>query len=250
MGGGGFGKRENAVNDGLEAPGGDEAHNAVKLGFGAHVGAKERELAAEEKAEVDLGVVARGGAAGDEAASGGEAGEAVIPSGYTDVLENNIDAALIGDAADFVADFLRFVIDEMIGAELFGFLQLFIGAGGSDHARAEKLCDLNGGAADTAAGPQDENILAGLQLGSSKKHVPGGLEYQRNRRGLVEAKIFRVRQAIYFRSAHEFRATAIDHIAQVSGLTTVGIKARYPSLAPCPAEPMAHDGPPADAPRE
>src|SRR5712692_10138476 len=94
--------------------------------------------AAKKEAEIDFGVVASGGAAGDQAASGGEAGEAVIPSGCTNVLENNIDAPLVGDAADFVPDFLRFVIDKMVGAELPRFLQLFTGPGGSDDARAEK----------------------------------------------------------------------------------------------------------------
>src|SRR6202007_1501656 len=135
---GGFRKRENAVNDGLEAPRSHETHHAVKLGLGAHArseGGEKGELAAEEETEVDLGVVAGGGAASDQAASSGETGEAVVPSGRADVLEDHIDTTLIGDAADFIADFLRFVIDKMVGAKLFGFLQLFIGAGGGQHAR-------------------------------------------------------------------------------------------------------------------
>jgi len=68
----------------------------LQFGFGAHVGAEKRELPGEEKAEVDLGVVARGGPAGDQAASSGKAGEAIIPGGGANVLENNVDAALVG----------------------------------------------------------------------------------------------------------------------------------------------------------
>ena len=40
MSGSGFGERENAVDDGLEAARGDEAHDAVELGLGTHVGAE------------------------------------------------------------------------------------------------------------------------------------------------------------------------------------------------------------------
>ena len=121
MGGGGLGEREDAVDNRLEAARSGELQDRVELGLRAHVGAQKRELAAEEEAEIDFGIVAGGGAAGDQASSGGEAGKAVVPSGRANVFENDIDAALVGDAADFFADFLCFVIDEMVGAELFGF---------------------------------------------------------------------------------------------------------------------------------
>jgi hypothetical protein len=67
------------------------------------------------------------------------------------VFEDDVDAAFVGDAADFVADFLRFVIDEVVGAELFGFFQLGVVTHGGDNARAEEGSDLDGGAADSAA---------------------------------------------------------------------------------------------------
>src|SRR6266576_4162100 len=40
MGGSRFGERENAVHRGLETPRGHQAHEAVELGLGAHVGAE------------------------------------------------------------------------------------------------------------------------------------------------------------------------------------------------------------------
>src|SRR5882762_2751123 len=118
MGGSRFGERENAVNSGLETPRGHQAHDAVELGLGAHVGAEERKLAAEEESQVDLGIVAGGGAASYQAAAGGKTGEAVVPGSRPDVFEDDVDAALVRDAADFIADFLRIVIDEVVGAEL------------------------------------------------------------------------------------------------------------------------------------
>ncbi len=69
VGSGSFSEREDAVNDRLEVAGGDEFHHGVQLGLGAHVGAQKRKLAAEEESQVDLGIVARRGAAGDQAAS-------------------------------------------------------------------------------------------------------------------------------------------------------------------------------------
>src|SRR6266436_8642561 len=104
-------------------------------------------------------------------------------------------------------------------------------AGSGDDAGAEKFGDLNGGAADSAACSENKNILAGLEFSSRKKHVPGGLENKRNRSGLFEAKIFGVRQAIYLGRAHGFGAASVNHVAQVSGLAAVVIKAGHASRA-------------------
>ncbi len=155
MGVGGFRERKDAIDDGFQFTGGDEFHDRVQLGFRAHVGTEERKLAAEKEAEVDLGVKAGSGATGHQPAPGSEAGEAFVPRGGADVLENDIHAALIRDAADFLADFLCFVIDEVVCAQLFGFLKLFVGAGNGDDVRTEEFRDLNGGAPDAA--PRAEN---------------------------------------------------------------------------------------------
>jgi hypothetical protein len=122
--------------------------------FSPHVGAGS-ELAGEEEAQIDFGVVAGGCAAGDKATANGEAGDAVVPSGGAYVFEDDVDAAFVGDATDFVANFLRFVIDEVLGAELFGFFQLGVVARGGDDARAEERGDLNGGTADSAASAEN-----------------------------------------------------------------------------------------------
>src|SRR5258708_2054601 len=247
VGFGAGGQREDAVDDGLEASRGHEAHDAVEFGLGAHIGAEERKLAAEEEPQVDLGIVAGGGVAGYQAAAGGETGEAVVPGSCSNVLEDDIDAALTRDGAGFLADFRSVVIDEMVGAELLCLLQFFIGAGSGDDARAEEFGNLNGGAADAASCPKDEDILAGLQLGPGKKHVPGGLEDERNRGGFFEAQILRIRQAIYFGCAHEFGAASVNHVAQVSGLTAVVIKASYAGCALATANQWREDDLLADA---
>jgi hypothetical protein len=141
------------------------------------------------------------------------------------VLEDDVDPALIGDTADFVVDFLSFVIDEMVGAELFCLLQLFIAASSGNDARPEKLGNLDGSAAHAASCPKDENIFAGLQLGSGKKHVPSSLEDKRNRGGLFEGQVFRIRHAIYFWSADKFGTASVDQVAEIGELAAAVVLA-------------------------
>src|SRR6266571_3348611 len=231
VGGSGFRQGENAIDDGFEAAGRDEFHYRVQLGLGAHVRAEERKLAAEQEAEIKLGIVAGRCAARDQAASWSEAGEALFPSSRADVLEDDVDAALASDAANFLADFLRFVVDHVIGAKLPGFLELFVAAGRGDDARAEEFGDLYRSAADAAPCSQDEHVFAGLQLGPGDEHVPGGLEHERYRSSLFERQIFRVRQAIHFRGADEFSATAVNHVAKIGGLPAVVVQTSYASRA-------------------
>ena len=74
---------------------------------------------------------------------------------------------------------------------------------------------MNGGAANSAACAQDQNVFARLKLRASEEHMPGGLEYQRDRGGLFEAEIFRIRHAVHFRAFYEFGAAAVDDVAKI-----------------------------------
>src|SRR5216683_470720 len=247
--GSGFRQGEDAIDNGLEAAGGDEFHYRVQFGLGAHVRAEERKLAAEQEAEIKLGIVAGRCPARDQTASWSETGEALFPGSRADVFENDVDAALASDAANFLADFLRFVVDHVIGAKLLGFLELFVAPGRGDDARAEEFGDLYRGAADTAPCSQDEHVFAGLQLGPGDEHVPGGLEDERNRSSFFERQIFRVRQAIYFRGAHEFSTAAVNHVPKIGGLPAVVVQAGYASAAFAAANQRSEDDLLADASR-
>src|SRR5260370_27690992 len=96
------GQGEDGVDDGLEASGSYEAHDAVEFGLRAHVGAEQRKLAAEEESQIDLGVVAGGGAASYQTAAGGETGQAVVPGSRPDEFQHNIDAPPPRDPAAFI----------------------------------------------------------------------------------------------------------------------------------------------------
>jgi hypothetical protein len=78
------------------------------------------------------------------------------------VFENDVDSSLPCDAADLIANFLGFVIDDVIGTEFAGFGELFVRARRRDYSGTKKFGDLDGGDADAAACAEDENIFAGL----------------------------------------------------------------------------------------
>src|SRR5260370_14301915 len=109
VGGGGLGEREDAVDNRLEAACGDELHHRLELGLRAHVGAEQRELAAEEEAQVDPGVEAGGGAAGYEPAARSGTSDAFVPDGSADMLGNAVHTAWVGDADDCFDNLPAFV---------------------------------------------------------------------------------------------------------------------------------------------
>src|SRR6267143_3653192 len=149
------GQRKHAIDDGLEAPRSHKFQHREQFRFCTHVRAEQRKLPAEEEPQVHPGVESGGGAAGHESPGGREAGEAFVPSGRANVFKYDINPALSCDAAHFVADFLRFVIDEMLRTKLFALLQLRVAAGSGNHARAEEFGNLNCGAPHTASGAEN-----------------------------------------------------------------------------------------------
>src|SRR5688500_8109312 len=66
-------EREDEVVDGAQAAGGDLVEGGEEVGLAAHGAADELDLLPEEGPQVDARVMARGGAAGDEAAAEAEA---------------------------------------------------------------------------------------------------------------------------------------------------------------------------------
>jgi hypothetical protein len=141
------------------------------------------------------------------------------------VFEDNVDPALVGDTPDFIANLLRLMIDNVVGAELPRFLQLGIGTSSGDDLRAEEFCDLDSGAADPASGAEDQDGFARLKLSACDEHVPRGLEDERDRSSFLERKILRIRQAIHLGRANKFGAAAVNHVAEVGGQAALVIEA-------------------------
>ena len=74
---------------------------------------------------------------------------------------------------DEVGDILRLVVDQQVGAEIPGPLQLVVAAGGGRHPATGILGELQGGAADTACHGFDQYPPAGLHFGHRMERVPG-----------------------------------------------------------------------------
>ena len=139
------------------------------------------------------------------------------------MFEDHVHAALVGDAPNFFRNVLLRVIDHKIGAERAGFFKLRIRSGHRNDARAGVFGDLNGGAAHARPRADHEHVLAGLELSARKKHMPGGQENQRHRRGFVKTQIARNRDDVPLRRADVFRVAAVHHHAEerVAAASTV-----------------------------
>ena len=80
--------------------------------------------------------------------AGFERTQAFVPSGGADVFENEIDALLACNIANFFRDFLLVVIDDVIGTELAGFRHFVIIAGRRNDLAIEEFRDLDSSDSD------------------------------------------------------------------------------------------------------
>ena len=139
------------------------------------------------------------------------------------MLDDDIDAAIVSEAADFLRNGHDEVVDDFVGAEFASLDKFFVGAGRCDDARTEKLGDLDGGAADTASGSENQDGFARLELSAADEHVPGGEEDERNSGGLRPVEILRIRETVDLGHTNIFSATAVDHVTEIGEIATVVI---------------------------
>lgn len=219
-------QRQHFIDNGLKAALSDEFENGAQLVFRAHVRTHDRELPGKQKTQVDFDVKAGGSAAGDETAAVCEAFDAVIPSCCADMFENDIDATVARKAPDFVGNGHDAMVNDFVGADELGFLELYVITCGGDDMGAEEFCNLDSGAADPTSRSDHKNALGGLKLSAMDEHVPRGLENKGNSRGVGPIEIFRVRHAVQFGAANVFGATAVNHVAEVGEVAAKVVVAR------------------------
>ena len=90
----------------------------MQFGQAAHRRSEDREELEEDQADVDCCVAAGGRAAGDQPATASEGTERALERLAADVLEDDVDAALAGEAADLLGEVDFAVEDRLVGAEL------------------------------------------------------------------------------------------------------------------------------------
>src|SRR5262249_49764304 len=85
-----------------------------------------------------------------------------------------------------------------------------------------------------AARTQNEDLFARLKFRAGNEHVPSRLKHERNGGGLLERKVFRIGQAVYFGRTNQLRATTVDHVAEVGELAAAGVQSAH-ARGPPPA---------------
>src|SRR5690606_33580441 len=105
--------------------------------------ADQPELLLVELEELDLGHADGGRAAGDERAAALEREEAASPGVDADMLEDDVDAALLRQLADDALEALLAIVDHVVGAERLRLLALLVAADGRDDGGADALGELD-----------------------------------------------------------------------------------------------------------
>ena len=146
------------------------------------------------------------------------------------MLEDDVDALLLGQLAHDALEAVLAVVDDVIGAERLGLLDLVVGADGGDHRAADPLGELDRRRADARAAGMDEDRLAGLQPGIVEQHVLDRAEGDRRDRRAdgVDAGRRRDQQPrrqvdLLLREAVEMEAVhAADMFAEIVALLAAG----------------------------
>src|SRR5579864_5875481 len=155
-------QRKNTIDGGLETARSHQLHDRQKLRFGSHVRPKQRKLAAEQKPQVNLGVITGCGAASYQATTEGQAGHTFVPRRGAHMFKHYVHPALVCDAPYFIADFLALVVDDMVGTQFARFRQLFIRSGRGNDAGGKELSDLYRRAADAASCSENQHVFTWL----------------------------------------------------------------------------------------
>ena len=87
------------------------------------------------------------------------------------MLEHDVDALLPGQLAHHAFEAVLAIIDDVVGAERLGLVDLVVRADRGDDRAADALGELDRRRADARAAGMDEDRLAGLQLGIVEQHV-------------------------------------------------------------------------------
>ncbi len=153
------------------------------LAGGGHRRPDDLQLVPEDAVEVRLRAAPGRRAAGDDPPPFHEALQRVAPGVGTDVVDDHVDPAVVGQVPNLAGEVGLRVVDGVVGPEFLGIREFLVGARRREHLRAGVVGHLNGGVADAARGAEDEDRLAALQSAAVAEHPPGRLEDERCGRG-------------------------------------------------------------------
>ena len=123
--------------------------------------------------------------------------------------EDDVDAALVGDAPDFVGEGLFAVVDHVVRALRGDAFELAAGGGDDDFGiGGERTAQLDRRGGDTAAAAVDEHRLLALQFAEQEQVQPGGDVGFADAGGLLEGYRIGQRHGVPFERDRVFRVTA------------------------------------------
>src|SRR5207237_5902141 len=108
-----------------------------------------------------------------------------------DVFHAHVCTATTCALQDTLREVLFAVVDEVMGAQRFGPLQLLFTACGGKDGGSRQASHLDSRTPNTGACGLDEHGMAGPKAPAVDEHVPGGSEGDLARRGVLEADVRR-----------------------------------------------------------
>src|SRR5262245_51056321 len=107
----GGGQGQDLIHNRLETTGSNQVEDREEIALGTHGRAEDLELTEEDVTQISARVPAAGGAAGHYAPAAREREDELGPDLGPHVLEDDVDAALAGQALDLGDEILRRVVD-------------------------------------------------------------------------------------------------------------------------------------------
>src|SRR5215831_17259275 len=181
-----FLQREYAINHGLQLSSAQKRHHHFKIVFGSAVRANDLQLLMEDVIHRNSAIVGFRSADGHDPAAAREAADRFFQEIAADVLDDEVDTAFFGPLENFVDEVDVLVVDNFVGAELLGALELPVRARRRINVSAGELADLDGGHAHARTRGVDQHGLAGAHIAAIDQHMPRRPEGVGERRRLLE----------------------------------------------------------------
>src|ERR1700751_5297369 len=154
--------------------------------------------------------LSRGRSTGDKPAAAFEAKQRAVEGVRADMFESNIDALFAGQFAHDAFKTVGAIIDDVIGADRFGFFRFCVIAHRGDYSAADRFGHFDRGGADAGAAGLDQYRLARLELGIVEQHVLYRAERDRCAGGVAIGHIVGNRYDQPGRHVQEVAGKAVD----------------------------------------
>src|ERR1041385_1613833 len=231
VGRGGVLKRKDLIDDRPHVRVAEEVYDLTELLAAAEGRAEDAQVVPEHAAQIDGRIRAGCSAAGHDAAAFRRGREAFVPRFPADAVNDDVNAALLGQGARFFGEVVLRVVNAVVGAPVIGQRELLFAGGGDDDVRAHLLRYLKRRSGDSSADAEDEHVLAGPEARIRDQHAPDGDEHERKGGGLLERESRRDGKAVLRRYADVLGVRSVDSLAQDPEMNAHEVVIRETELA-------------------